>query len=132
MIPIVPLRVVPASLVLATADPADEVFAFVSRRSVGQISAWTLRGLSLQTLLRAARRVRACLTHSLVRRRRPLLTHENASTCRRAAALGFPILDTGCKYKPGASAEEFTATTVTRVEPLAATSPQTTSAAHNA
>ena len=62
---------------------------------------------------------------------RPCLTHENASTCRRAAALGFPILDTGCGsfyLYP----EEFAAasTTVTRFEPIAATSPQATSAAH--
>ena len=62
------------------------------------------------------------------------LLHTHAASSRRAAAICFPILDTGCRFSTYSCAEEEVASTkttatTTLVEPEATTSAQATSVA---
>jgi len=65
-----------------------------------------------------------------------LASHKNAVSSRRAAAICFPILNTGCRfstctysYPEEVAASTKTTTTTTLVEPEATTSAQATSVA---
>ena len=64
----------------------------------------------------------------------PRFSTHNAASSRRAAAVCFPILDTGCRFSTYSCPEEEVATTkttatTTLVEPEATTSAQATSVA---